>query len=273
MRILYTLVLSLGVAGCYSLNHVQQFTVEANQMLAQGMKLRPTFYEVCQQRQRIQLVQQGKLTRQFQQGCNLQQQADSTSVQILQALTRYLISLQQLSASGRTEYSLAPLGDALQVHPWLAEQGDVVGAYEQLAQISLTGFTESSRRNKAEQLIAQANPAVQTLLEAYRYVLSDLLVESIERQKDLHYFYSRELADSAHSFIEKKLVIEEFMDQQLLYDEQQQMLKQYAEALGAISEGHQALYEQRGQLQQQEAMEALFYYTSQLQQSQLLQQF
>jgi hypothetical protein len=267
------LLLASGVAGCYSLTHVQQFTAEANQTLAQGVQLRPTFYEVCQQRQRIQLIQQGKLTRQFQQGCDLQQQADSTTIQILQALTRYLMSLQQLSASGRSDYSLAPLGDALQAHPWLAEQGDVVGAYQQLAQISLTGFTESSRRKKAEQLIAQANPAVQTLLDAYQYVLSNLLVESIERQKDLHYFYSLELADSAQSFLEKKLVIEEFMDQQLHYDEQQQMLKQYAEALGAISQGHQALYDQRGQLQQQEAVEVLFYYTSQLQQSQLLQKF
>ncbi|MEM9674615.1 MAG: hypothetical protein AAF992_18625 [Bacteroidota bacterium] len=273
MRLLIVLLISSTIAGCYSLTHVQQFTAEANQTLAQGTQLQPTFMDICQQRQRIQLIQQGKLTRQFQQGCDLQQQADSTAIQILQALTRYLSSLQLLGSSGRSGYSLAPLGDALQVHPWLEGQGDVVGAYQQLAQISLTGFTESSRRKKAGQLIAQANPAVQTLLDAYRFVLSDLLVESIERQKDLHYFYSLELVDSTQSFIEKKQVIEEFMDQQLRYKEQQQNLKQYSDALGAIGEGHQALYEQRGQLQQQEAIEALFYYTGQLQQSQLLQKF
>lgn len=273
MRLLLILLLTLELTSCYSLTHIQQFTTEANETLARGAQLKPNFYDVCQQRQRIQLIQDSKLTRSFREGCELQQQADSTATQILEALSRYLIGLHQLTASGRSGYSLAPLGDALQAHPWLEEQADVVSAYQQLAQLSLTGLTERSRRKKAEELIAQANPAVQTLLEAYQFVLDDLLIESIQRQQDMHYLYSRELLDSAQSFVEKKLLIEEFMDQQIRYDEQKQHLQRFADALGTIQQGHEELYQQRNSLQQQAAIEALYYYSNQLQQMELLSKF
>ncbi|WKN44625.1 hypothetical protein [Tunicatimonas pelagia] len=272
MRLL-VVVVGLAVSGCYSLTHVQQFTAEATETLAQGAQLEPTFYQTCQQRQRMLLLQEGKLTRNFQEGCELQQQADTTLIQIREALTHYLLALHQLVASERSSASLAPLGDALQSHPWLAEQGDLVAAYQELAQLSLTGFTERSRRKKARELIARANGSVQTLLEAYQFVLNDLLVESINRQQKMHFFYSRELLDSAQSFLEKQQVISTYMDQVLEYETQQYRLQQYAEALQTVGEGHEAVYQQRSDLQQQTAIEAVVHYTSQLQRMQLLSKF
>ena len=260
----------ITISGCYSLSHVQQFATEATETLAEGAQLEPTFYQTCQQRQRMLLLQEGKLTRSFQEGCTLQQQADTTLIQIREALTHYLLALHQLVSSGRSGASLAPLGNALQSHPWLAEQGDLVSAYQELAQLSLTGFTEGTRRKKAQELIARANEPVQTLLKAYQFVLNDLLVESVGRQQEMHFMYSRELLDSARSFLEKKQVIEEYMDQILVYESQQQRLQQFAEALQAVGEGHSAVYQQRTNLQQQTAIEALAYYTNQLQRMQLL---
>ncbi len=272
MRLL-VILFSLAVSGCYSLAHVQQFTTEATETLAQGAQLKPTFYQTCQQRQRMLLLQEGKLTRSFQDGCELQQQADTTLLQIREALTHYLLALHQLVASGNSSASLAPLGNALQSHPWLAEQGDLVSAYQELAQLSLTGFTERTHRKKAQELIARANGPVQMLLEAYQFVLTDLLVESIDRQQKMSFTYSRELLDSAQSFLEKKQVIEEYMDQVLEYESQQQRLQQFVGALQTVGEGHRAVYQQRKSLQQQTAIDALAHYTSQLQRMQVLSKF
>ena len=270
MRIICVLFGMLMLSGCYSLTHVQQFTTEATETLAQGLDLEPTFYQVCQQRQQMQLLQEGTLSRTFREGCQLQQQADSTARQIHIALMDYLVGLHQLSASGQSGPSLAPLGTALQSHPFLEEHADAVSAYQELAQLSLTGITERSRRKKARQFIAEANQPLQTLLSAYEYVIGDLLVESIQRQQQMYYPYTRELLDSAHSFIEKKGLIEEYMDRSIQYDEQQQRLLQFVEVLKTIGEGHEQLYQQRADLQQQAAIEALYHYTSQLQRMQIL---
>ena len=261
------------ISGCYSLSHVQQFTTEATETLAQGIDLEPTFYDVCQQRQRIEILQDGTLTSGFREGCQLQQQADSTALKIHIALMDYLVGLHQLASSGRSGPSLAPLGSALQAHPWLEEQGDAVAAYQELAQLSLTGITERSRRKKAREFIAQANEPLQTLLGAYEFAIGDLLVESIKRQQQMSYMYTRELLDSAQSFIERRTLIEEYMDQSIVYDEQQQHLQQFVNVLKTIGAGHEELYQQRSDLQQQEAIESLYYYTSQLQRMQLLSNF
>ncbi len=266
-------ILSLVVSGCYSLSHVQHFTTEATEILAQGVHLEPTFYQVCQQRQRRDLLQQGKLTPKFREGCDLSLQADSATIQILEALTRYLAGLHQLAASGRSSASLAPLGDALQTLPLAEGQADAVASYQELAQLSLTGLTERSRRKKAREFIEQAEKPLQTLLEAYQFMLNESLVEQIRRQQLTQRGYSRELLDSAHSFIEKKLVIEEYMDQMLEYEAQLQSIRQYVEALSVISEGHTALYQQRAQLQQQAAISSLLFYTNQLRQMQILSKF
>ncbi|MEM6844276.1 MAG: hypothetical protein AAF632_18810 [Bacteroidota bacterium] len=270
---LFIATLSLAVSGCYSLSHVQQFTTEATEILVQGFHLEPTFYQVCQQRQRRDLLQQGKLTPKFREGCNVSLQADSATVQILETLTRYLAGLHQLAASGRSGSSLAPLGNALQTLPLAEGQADVVASYQELAQLSLTGLTERSRRKKAQDFIERAEKPLQTLLNAYQFMLNESLAEQIRRQQYTQRGYSRELLDSAHSFIEKKLVIEEYMDQMLEYEAQLQSIQQYVDALNIISEGHTALYQQRTQLHQQEVIGSLLFYTNYLRQMQLLSKF
>ena len=267
MKIVCPIVLIIS-SSCLRLDAVQQYATESQTAAAQFEEITPTFRALCQQKRQLRDLRQGRAQRTYQDSCTLPLRADSAAQAMQTVLIDYLAALYAVSSGERVTYDLSPVGQAISSNSLISLDENTVTAYQSLLGLLTTAATEAYRRREIKRLVAQAHPPLVTLIDQLRFVTHESLREAIAQQQEMQYLNVRELADSAQTFVERRSLWQEYIEQAERYEHQQQQLDTYAAVLNTIKEGHQQLYDQREQLDRKETISALAYYLRELRQLQ-----
>ncbi len=261
---IWTIFAGMFLVSCLNLQTVHQFSEEALESTAQLNQLTLSFEQLCQNKHWMQAVRTATLPRSYPPDCTLPATADSALLQMQQVVVDYLNGLSALTSSARTSYSFAPLGQALKQNNLVSIKEEQVNAYQQMAELLTQSAGEARRKKKTATYIAQAHEPLMVLIEQLIFVLKEPLREAARQQQDMLYLQTRELADSAHSFLEKRNLILDYAARSEDYHRQLRLLDTYVALLQNVKEGHRQLYEQRNRLDSDDAIETLSHYTGAL---------
>ena len=257
-------MLLITCTSCLSLEAVQQYAAEATEGTEQFNNVDLTFQALCQRKRQLRDLRQSRVLRTYRDSCELHQQADSAIIKMQRATQEYLTALYAISSGERVYYSLSPLKDALTGSQLFEIEVSTADAYQQLLELLVTASTETYRRRQVQRLVTQAHAPLTTLLEQLAFVVDEAFREAIQQQKSMLYLNTRELADSAQTFMERQTVLQRYIDEAAYYEQQLQLLDTYVAVLKTIQEGHQQLYDQRARLHRRETVAGLAFYLNEL---------
>ena len=264
MKALSYCLLLVVCSSCLSLEAVQQYAAASTEATDTFSGIQLTFQDLCQRKRQLRDLRQSRVLRTYQDSCAMHQQADSTVIKIQGAIQDYLTALHTISSGERVRYSLAPLQEALTGSGLVSLQAPSADAYRNLLELVTTASTEAYRRRQVERLVTQAHPPLTALLDQLTKVLDESWREAIRQQKAMMYLHTRELADSAQTFMERQEVLRRYIDEARYYEQQEQLLDTHVAVLQVIQEGHQQLYERRDQLHRRETVAGLAFYVGEL---------
>lgn len=264
MKMIGYLLLLITCTSCLSLEAVQQYAAEATEGTEQFNNVDLTFQALCQRKRQLRDLRQSRVLRTYRDSCELHQQADSAIIKMQRATQEYLTALYAISSGERVYYSLSPLKDALTGSQLFEIEVSTADAYQQLLELLVTASTETYRRRQVQRLVTQAHAPLTTLLEQLAFVVDEAFREAIQQQKSMLYLNTRELADSAQTFMERQTVLQRYIDEAAYYEQQLQLLDTYVAVLKTIQEGHQQLYDQRARLHRRETVAGLAFYLNEL---------
>lgn len=262
------LVFFAGLTSCLNLQNVHQFSEEALESAATFQQVELTFQQLCKKKHLMEAIRHSAVQRSYEGNCKVHFAADSAILKMQQVVTDYLNGLFLLTANKRITYALDPLAEAIQANALINVQEEETAAYQKMLELLMQASTEAYRKKKAAAYISQAQESLTVLLDQLIFVLDKPLREAAAQQQEMLYLQTRELADSAQSFLEKRSLILDYAGQLEYYQQQQQLLNTYITMLHRIREGHRQLYEKRDQLNKDDVLETLLYYTGELRQLQ-----
>lgn len=256
----------LLLTSCLNLQIVHQFSEEALESTAEFEQIELTFQQLCEKKMMMEAIRAGAIKRNYRQGCQLQILADSAALKMQHAIVDYLKGLYLLTSNRRISYSLDPVAQVLQENALVNLEEEELGAYQKMIELIFQASTEAYRKRKTSDYVAQAQEPLGIIIDKIVFVMNESLREAAEQQREMLYFQTRELADSAHSFLEKRNLILAYASELAYYDQQFQLLDAYITILRTVKEGHQQLYEKRDQLDKDDALEILIHYTGEIRQ-------
>ena len=268
MKALLYLLLATLFSSCLRMEAVQQYAAESSESTHQFNEIDLTFRALCQRKRQLRDLRQSRVLRTYQDSCLLHQQADSAIAEIQAAVQEYLVALQAVSSGDRVIYDLSAVKDGLASSGLINIEATTASAYQNLIELLATATTEAYRRRQVQKLVAEANAPLATLIDQLTFVVDESFREAIEQQKEMLYIDTRELTDSAQTFVERQRVLQQYVAESHYYEQQLLLLDTYAIILNTIKQGHQELYEHRDKLQRQETVRAVAFYASQLRQLQ-----
>ncbi len=254
----------LFLSSCLNLQTVHQFSEEARESTGKFDQLTLSFRQLCQNKAWMQAVRTGTVPRSYPPDCMLPVAADSAMLQMQQVVVDYLDALYRLTGDARASYSFAPVGQALQGNPLVSLKEEQINAYQQMAELVTQFAGEARRKKKTAAYIAQAHEPLSILIDQLTFILDQPLREAARQQQDMLYLQTRELADSTHSFLEKRALIMDYTARSEEYQRQLGLLDTYVALLQNVKEGHRQLYEQRNRLDKDDTIETLSHYTGAL---------
>lgn len=269
MRFLFlqTAILLL-LTSCLNLQVVHQFSEEALESTAEFEQINLNFQQLCEKKKVMEAVQAGSIQRNYREGCQLQILADSAVLKMQHAIIDYLHGLYLLTSDQRVSYSLDPVSQALQGHSWLNLQEKELSSYQKIIELVAQASTEGFRKRKTTDYVTQAQEPLNILIDKLIFVMNEPLREGALQQQEMLYLHTRELADSAHSFLEKGNLIQAHAKELDYYGQQLNLMDTYVAILHTVKKGHQQLYEKRHHLDKDDTLEALVHYISEIQQLQ-----
>lgn len=263
MKIIYLLLVAT-CSSCLRLEAVQQYATEAQVSTNRFNEIELTFRELCQRKRQIRDLRQGPALRTYQDSCQQHQRADVALQQLQTAVADYLTALSALAGGERITYDLGPVKSALGGSGLISLEENTMGAYQSLLEVLGTAATEAYRRRQLTRLVAEAHLPLLTLLDQLTFVADESFREAIEQQQEMQYLNIRELADSAQTFVERRHLWQEYIEEAAYYEQQQRLLTTYAAMLETIRQGHRQLYDQRNRLNRREAVATLGFYLTEL---------
>lgn len=258
----------LLLTSCLNLQVVHQFSEEALESTAEFEQIDLTFQQLCEKKMMMEAVQTGAIKRNYRKGCPLQMLADSAVLKMQHALVDYLNGLYLLTSNQRISYALDPISQALQENTLINLKEEELGAYQKMIELITQASTEAYRKRKTTQYVTQAREPLNTMIDKLVFIMHESLREAAEQQREMLYLQTKELADSAHSFLEKRNLIHAYASELDYYEQQLQLLDTYVAVLRTIKDGHQELYEKRDHLDKDDALETLMHYTGEIRQLQ-----
>ena len=268
MNALLYLLLATLFSSCLSLEAVQQYAVESAESTEQFTEIDLTFQALCQRKRQLRDLRQSRVLRTYQDSCRLHQQADSAVIEMQNAVQEYLLALYSVSSGERIYYDLSSAKDALTNSGLVDIEANTADAYQNLLELLVTASTEAYRRRQVQQLVSRANTPLVTLINQLTLVVDESFREAIGQQKEMLYLNTRELTDSAQTFIERQQVLEHYLTEAQHYEQQLHLLDTYVAMLGAVKEGHKQLYAQRDRLHRRETVATMAFYLRKLRQLQ-----
>lgn len=170
-------------------------------------------------------------------------------------LETYMKSLGHLAADEVVDNTeeLGQLSAALQSQP--ATNPQEAEAYKKIAGIVTTAAVKRWRQDQLQNLIEQANPPIQQILESLRHIVSDGFGGDQQTEEAAIQNYYMTLTMESQDPAGKAALAEwkEFRMTQV--GERSEAIKIYGKVLDKISDGHQGLFDQRQNLTKKEVLQ------------------
>ncbi|HBP90587.1 MAG TPA: hypothetical protein DD706_23200, partial [Nitrospiraceae bacterium] len=167
----------------------------------------------------------------------------------------YMKSLGHLAADEVVDNTeeLTQLSAALQSQP--ATNPQEAEAYKKIAGIVTTVAVKRWRQDQLQNLIEQANPPIQQILESLHRIVSDGFGGDLQTEEAAIQNYYMTLTMESQDPAGKAALAEwkEFRMSQV--DERSEAVKIYGKVLDKISDGHQRLFEERQNLTKKEVLQ------------------
>lgn len=235
---------ALTLGSCVNLKHISEFSETSIEGIEHYEALSPSFSEVCLQDGRQESIRKFDIHR-TDYDCVQNQKADSITRVIYNATRSYFYGLSDLSQNELTNYRTDDLTKALATGdfgPVKLNETDVK-AYSDISTLLLRAFTDSYRRKKIKEYVAQAHGPLLKLLRFLELNLEGNLNGKLDVQKSsLKNFYFDLVKDKKLSEYERTKFAEDYFSRISEISAQQNELKTFAELLREISESHLTLY-------------------------------
>lgn len=252
---LTALTLIVWLTACVSLKQVGQYSAQATDGIAQFEELEYSFERHCLDRCLFNAMTTFEIKRELACSCDDYQEADSVTSLIYHAIAGYFSGLNDLSLNELTAYDLGPFRSTLTAGNF----GDIninapqAEAYTSLTQLLLRAATGAFRNKKIKDYIETANAPLQVLLEKFRFILQQNLVNALDFRKERYFAYYREmnLGGNNTTYERGKATIDYYTELASISRKQKQ-IDAFATTLQTIGEGHQELYDNRNKLKAKE---------------------
>lgn len=257
-------VLSLG--SCINLKHISDFSKTSIEGIEKFETLTPSFSEVCLQDGRQESIRTFDIHH-TDYDCGQNQMADSITQVVYDATRSYFYALSDLSKNELTNYRTDDFTEALATGdfgPIKLNETDVK-AYSDISTLLLRAFTDSFRRKKISEYVAQAHGPLVKLLHFLELNLEGNLGGKLEVQKSgLKNFYFDFIKDTKLSDYERTKFAEDYFRRISEITAQQKELETFAEILREIAKGHATLYNNVSNLNDEEVRKELADYGRQM---------
>jgi len=265
-----TVCFSVGTllfAGCVDLKAVHSYSASSVKDLGDFNQIKYSFKRHCEDRCLDEAIRRLEIRRSLDCPCGSYVKADSVTLAIYTRLKNYFSSLADLtdnkaitlgSDAFRTGLSS---GEFAGIHVGY-EQAD---AYSRISAILVKASTETYRRSRLTDFIAESNQSVLILLNSFKYILeTNLSGETSVRKEKLYATYSDLKFQRNVKPQDKARMTEEYYRQVAELDAISVHIKAYSEALSTIAAGHQKLYESKGNITAKATTRQLNQYSAQL---------
>jgi len=252
------------LAGCVNLRVVNEFATGSAEGLKKFEALPYSFTRACADRCEIEQLENAKLLRESC-PCTSDNEADSVTHLIYNALKGYFDGLARLSGNEMTAYKFDAVSKALNEGNFgeVKLNKDHVEAYANISGILSRTIADGYRKRKLSLYIGEANDAVRTLLSALEFNLVSNLSRKLDVKKQRVTSYYFDLFNEASvSAYEKKKIIEDYNQTLADIDSRKKQINVFDSTLNAVAEGHQQLFVNRHKLKTKEAKILLSQYGS-----------
>lgn len=243
-----TCVVLLG--SCVNLRHVGEFSETSIEGIEQFETVSPGFSKICLQDCEQEHVRRLDIHNTAC-DCEQNQKADSITRVIYDASRGYFYGLSDLSQNELTHYQTDAFTQTLATGdfgPIKLNETDVK-AYSDISTLLLRAFTDGFRRKKIKEYVAQAQGPLLKLLQFLELNLAGNLNGKLEVQKSsLKNFYFDLTKDKKLSVYERTKFAEDYFRRISEITAHQNELDAYAQVLREIAEGHTTLYNNVGNM-------------------------
>jgi len=241
-------LLLLFLAGCINLKNVNGYSTHSLAILKNFEQVDYTFSRSCENRCAIDQLEKQELFRKDC-DCKANNDADSVTLILYNAINGYFDGLAKLSADELTTYKFNTANLVEGKYGDITINKEHIASYTKISTILLKAFTDGYRKKKIATYVGDANEPIQTLINAFGFTLEANLSKKLEVEK-LRYqsYYFDLLKDATTSAYEKKKIIDDYNIMQEKNIEKKNQLAIFGKGLRKIAAGHQSLYEGRNKL-------------------------
>lgn len=265
-------VLVLGITtillctNCVNLKHIGEFSKTSIEGIEQFETVSPGFSKICRQDCQQKYIRKLDIHH-TDCDCEENEKADSITRLIYNTTKDYFYGLSDLSNNELTSYKTNDFTQALATGnfgPVQLNESDV-RAYSDISTLLLRAFTDSFRRKKIKEYVAQAHGPLLELLHFLELNLTGNLNGKLEVQKSvLKNFYFDFLKDKKLSDYERTKFAEDYFRSISEIAMQQEELDTYAQILRDIAQGHTILYNNVSHMADEEVRKELAGYGRQM---------
>lgn len=256
----------IAFSSCVNLQHVNNFSLSSLEGVREFEELNYSFNQSCLDKCLDEKVNSLDI---LTTACNCKQEklADSITLKIYSSVYSYLDGLSKLSDGQLTAYKTEDLTTSLTEGNFgsLTINKENVQSYSKISNILIRAFTDSFRKSNIKEYVVEANEPILKLLSFLDFNLSKNLNGKLNvRKESLKGDYFDLIRDKSLSNMEKRNAVKEYFNSIATIESQQHKLYVYSKTLSKIAEGHQQLHDNIDNLNDQEIMQDLFQYASEI---------
>ena len=238
------LSIALTMSSCVNLKYIGEFSKTSIEGIEKYEELPQSFSQICAKDCEQKNIRNFKIHK-TQCDCDQDEKADSIT-RVIYATTRdYFYGLNDIADNKLTKYQTVDLSTTLATGdfgPVKLNEADV-NAYSKVSTLVLRAFTDGYRRNKIKEYVVRGHEPLKTLLHFLELNLSGNLIGKLEVQKSsIKNYYFDFVSDKKLSSYERTKFAEDYFRRISEIETKQEELTSFSEILQEIADGHNVLY-------------------------------
>lgn len=246
------LFLSFGLFSCVNLKAVSEFSASSTVGIKNFEQLDYTFLDHCIDRCEDDAINKFEFKRELECACDLYTKADSVTQIMYRTIGGYFEGLGNLAQNELTNYSTDAVVNAMTVTELgpLKIDENLAKAYSALSNTLLRATTDFYRKRKISTYIGEANEPMQILLSSFQGIIRTNLKGELRFKKErLHaYYMDMKMNNTLQTDYEKGRAVSDYYQALKEIQSKEKRMDLFAEGIGEIAKGHQALYDNRDKL-------------------------
>lgn len=269
-------IVLLALSSCVNLRTLNRYSENSIEAVKKYEAINFTFKQSCKTNCHLRETAIGdyldniypRIKRKSDCNCDVYLQADSSFNKIYFSINQYLTGLQKLSSNSILEFKYDSLSNSLKESSLINISDQEIDAYSRLGELTTRCITDIKRRKNLQLIIKDGNEPFGILIEELKYATSEILVESLDTELELHYNYYQDALVNQDKFSGKELLDFEqaFIKQRVDIEQKVDLLNQYAVILNEVKIGHQQLYENADKIHKKEIATLLSAYLTEINQ-------